>query len=101
MMSGILVAGASGAIGRRLCRLLVEDGWHVIGTTRSPDKAAALRAIGVEPVIVDVFDEPLLRRAVAEARPEVVIHQLTDLPPALDPAQMPEALVRNARIREI
>jgi nucleoside-diphosphate-sugar epimerase len=100
-MRRVLVAGASGAIGRRLCRLLVEDGWHVTGTTRSPDKASTLRALGVEPAIVDVFDEHLLRSVVAEARPEVVVHQLTDLPPALDPAKMPEALVRNARIRDV
>ena len=97
----ILVAGASGAIGRRLCLLLVEDGWHVIGTTRSMDKASALRAIGVEPAIVDVFDEELLHGVLTEARPDIVIHQLTDLPPALDPAKMAEGLVRNARIREI
>ena len=97
----IFVAGASGAIGRRLCRLLVADGWQVTGTTRSSDKAAGLRAIGVAPVIVDVFDETALRQVVVEAHPAVVIHQLTDLPPALDPARMAEARVRNARIRDI
>ena len=97
----ILVAGASGAIGRRLCRLLVEEGWHVTGTTRSADKAAALRAIGVVPVVVDVFDEEKLRGVVAEAGPAMIVHQLTDLPPGLDPAKMAEARIRNARIREI
>jgi nucleoside-diphosphate-sugar epimerase len=97
----ILVAGASGAIGRRLCRLLVEDGWQVTGTTRSSDKAAVLRAIGVAPAIVDVFDETTLRQVVMEAQPDIVIHQLTDLPPALDPAKMATAQTRNARIREI
>lgn len=97
----IFVAGASGVIGRRLCRLLLEDGWQVTGTTRSSDKAATLRAIGVAPVIVDVFDETALHQAVMEAHPAIVIHQLTDLPPALDPARMAEARVRNARIRDI
>jgi len=97
----ILIAGASGAIGRRLCRLLVADGWHVAGTTRSSEKVPALRALGVTPIVVDVFDADRLDRAVAEAQPAVVIHQLTDLPPALDPAQMPEALARNTRLREI
>ena len=52
----ILVAGASGAVGRRLCRLLVADGWRVAGTTRSQDKAAALQALGVTPIVADVFD---------------------------------------------
>ena len=101
MNKRVFVAGASGAIGRRLCRLLVDDGYEVVGTTRSPDKTAALQAIGVHPVIVDVFDESALRRAVADARADVVIHQLTDLPPALDPTKMAEARIRNARIREV
>ena len=97
----ILVAGASGAIGRRLCRLLVEDGWHVVGTTRSADKTPLLQELGVEPVIVDVFDEAGLHRVVATAQPAIVVHQLTDLPPALDPAKLADALVRNARLRDI
>jgi len=101
MNNRAFIAGASGAIGRRLCRLLVDDGWEVVGTSRSADRAAALQASGVHPVIVDVFDESALRRAVAEARADVVIHQLTDLPPALDPTKMAEARVRNARIREV
>jgi nucleoside-diphosphate-sugar epimerase len=79
----------------------VEDGWQVTGTTRSSDKAAALRAIGVAPAIVDVFDETMLRQVVMEAQPDIVIHQLTDLPPALDPTKMAAARTRNARIREI
>lgn len=97
----ILVAGASGVIGRRLCHLLIEDGYLVIGTTRSPNKAASLRALGVEPVIVDVFDQERLSSVLADTQPEIVIHQLTDLPPGLDPAKMAEATVRNARIREV
>lgn len=96
----IFVAGASGVIGRRLCRLLVDDGWAVIGTTRSQDKVPELRAIGVEPVALDVFDAASLTDSVRAARPRVVIHQLTDLPDVLDPAQMAEARIRNARIRE-
>ena len=60
-----------------------------------------LRALGVEPAIVDVFDEALLFEAVRKAEPDVVVHQLTDLPPALDPARMADALVRNARIRDV
>ena len=97
----VFVAGASGVIGRRLCRLLVEDGWRVTGTTRSAEKATALRALGVEPVVVDVFDEKALHDAVTRARPDIVVHQLTDLPPGLDPAKMAEGRIRNARIRDI
>lgn len=97
----ILVAGASGAIGRRLCRLLVQDGWTVSGTTRSTERAAALWDMGVEPVVADVFDAAHWQQAVIDARPDIVIHQLTDLPPALDPARMAEARLRNARMREL
>jgi nucleoside-diphosphate-sugar epimerase len=97
----IFVAGASGAIGRRLCPLLIEDGWRVVGTTRSPQKSSLLQNMGVEPVVVDVFDPPKLRQVMIEARPTIVIHQLTDLPPGLDPAKMAEASRRNAHIRDV
>jgi nucleoside-diphosphate-sugar epimerase len=95
----IFLAGATGAIGKRLVPLLLDAGHHVIGTTRSTTKADALRAAGVVPVVVDVFDAPALSRAVSAARPDMVIHQLTDLPPGLDPSRMVEGTQRNARMR--
>ena len=96
----IFLAGASGAIGRRLCRLLVEEGFLVVGTTRKPERAGMLEALGVTPVVVDVFDLDAFHSAVLSARPDIVIHQLTDLPLGLDPRLMPEARIRNARLRE-
>jgi nucleoside-diphosphate-sugar epimerase len=95
----IFLAGAAGAVGRRFVPLLLDSGHHVVGTTRSTSKAQALRAAGVEPVVVDVFDAPALSRAVSAARPDIVVHQLTDLPPGLDPARMAEGTLRNARMR--
>jgi nucleoside-diphosphate-sugar epimerase len=95
----IFLAGATGAIGRRLVPLLLGAGHHVVGATRSPSKASALQAAGVEPVVLDVFDAAQLTRAVSAARPDLVIHQLTDLPPGLDPNQMAEGTKRNARMR--
>ncbi|HUI12721.1 MAG TPA: NAD(P)-dependent oxidoreductase [Xanthobacteraceae bacterium] len=95
----IFLAGATGAIGRRLTPLLVAAGHQVTGTTRSADKAAALKAQGAQAVVVDVFDRQALGDAVVAARAEVVIHQLTDLPQVLDPARRGEALVRNAKLR--
>ena len=95
----IFLAGAAGAIGRRLVPLLLAAGHHVVGTTRSTSKADLLRAAGVEPVVLDIFDSALLTRAVSAARPDIVIHQLTDLPPGLDPSQMAEGTKRNARMR--
>jgi nucleoside-diphosphate-sugar epimerase len=100
MKKCLFLAGASGAIGRRLAPLLVADGWRVVGSTRSADKISLLREMGVEPAVVDVFDAGALRKVVADVQPEVVIHQLTDLPHALEATKMTEALVRNARLRE-
>jgi len=96
----IFLAGAAGAIGQRLIPLLIDAGHYVTGTTRSAAKAETLRALGADPMVLDVFDAEALSRALAAARPDVVIHQLTDLPPGLDPARMAEAVGRNARIRD-
>jgi nucleoside-diphosphate-sugar epimerase len=95
----IFLAGASGAIGRRLTPLLLSAGHDVTGMTRSAGKAAELRARGAAVAIVDAFDARALRDAVVAARPDVVIHQLTDLPQVVDPASLGEALARNARLR--
>jgi nucleoside-diphosphate-sugar epimerase len=100
MADCLFLAGATGAIGRRVAPLFVAAGWRVVGTTRSSDKAPMLRELGVEPVVVDVFDAAALRAALEAVRPQVVMHQLTDLPPGLDPARMAEASQRNARIRD-
>jgi nucleoside-diphosphate-sugar epimerase len=95
----IFLAGATGAIGRRLVPLLVRNLHEVTGATRDPAKVHALAAAGAEPTVVDVFDADRLTAAVIAARPDVVIHQLTDLPQVIDPATMPAALARNARLR--
>ncbi len=95
----IFLAGAAGAVGRRLTPLLLQAGHVVIGTTRSSEKWHALQAVGVEPVVVDVFEREALARAVVAAAPDIVIHQLTDLPPGLDPARMAAATAANARLR--
>jgi nucleoside-diphosphate-sugar epimerase len=75
----IFVAGATGAIGRRLLPLLAAAGHDVAGATRVAAKGELVRALGATPVIVNVFDREALVAAVAAARPDVVIHQLTDL----------------------
>src|SRR5262249_25742340 len=76
-----------------------RDGYQVIGTTRSEAKAADLRAGGVAAVIVDVFDAAALERVVLAARPDVIIHQLTDLPDVQDPARADDVTEANARLR--
>jgi nucleoside-diphosphate-sugar epimerase len=91
----------AGAIGQRLAPMLIAEGWRVVGTTRSTARAEQLGSLGVDPVIVDVLDAAALNAAVAEAAPEIVIHQVTDLPPALDPRLLADAIPRNARLRDI
>jgi nucleoside-diphosphate-sugar epimerase len=95
----IFLAGASGAIGRRLTPLLLGAGHHVTGMTRSAANARALEAAGVAAVVVDVFDADALKAAMMCAAPEIVIHQLTDLPHVFDEAQLAASYPHNARIR--
>jgi nucleoside-diphosphate-sugar epimerase len=95
----VFLAGASGAIGRRLVPLLIEAGHSVTGTTRSGESASELRARGVTAVVVDVYDAAALRAAVGRAEPEVVIHQLTDLPKMLDGPRPAGGFSGNSRIR--
>jgi 2-alkyl-3-oxoalkanoate reductase len=75
----IFVAGATGAIGRRLVPPLVANRHTVTAMTRSAGKAAGLRAAGAEPVVADALDREAVLRAVCAARPEVVVHQATAL----------------------
>lgn len=99
MNEKIFLAGATGAIGAALLPVLLEAGYVVYGSTRRPERASELEAMGAEPVIIDVFDAAALAAALARIAPAGVIHQLTDLPHGLDPRHMAEAVVRNARLR--
>jgi nucleoside-diphosphate-sugar epimerase len=99
-MSRVFLAGASGAVGRRLVPLLLASGHEVFGATRSRDKAGALRAAGVAPMIVDMFEREAVVRAVREARPDAVIHQLTDLGKVASGPVPDDVLRANARLRE-
>ncbi len=80
----VLVAGATGNIGRPLTKQLIDAGHEVVGTTRSEERAGIVRELGAEPAVLDARDTDELRRVVIEARPEVVINQLTNLPQKLD-----------------
>jgi len=95
----VFFAGAGGAIGRRLTPLLLAVGHTVVGTTRSADKAEAVAKLGAQPVVIDVFNAAALHDAVVVAKPDVIIHQLTDLAFAPGTPQYEEGLKRNARIR--
>ena len=75
----IFVAGATGAIGKRLVPLLVANGHEVVGTTRSAAKSGLLRELGAEPAVVDVLDRDAVMAAVQQARPDAIVHQATAL----------------------
>jgi nucleoside-diphosphate-sugar epimerase len=95
----IFVAGATGVIGQPLLKLLRAAGHAVTGTTRSAEKVASIEALGARGVVADAFDAAALRRAMIAAKPEVVIHQLTDLPDVSDPAQMAAVREKNSQLR--
>jgi nucleoside-diphosphate-sugar epimerase len=99
MTKTLFVAGATGAIGSRLTPRLISRGYRVIALTRSAEKVPTLLAQGALPVVGNVYDTPALTQIVKAARPDAIIHMLTDLPPGLDPSKMEEAIARNSRIR--
>jgi nucleoside-diphosphate-sugar epimerase len=95
----VLLAGATGVVGRRLLPLLLRAGYEVLGTTRSTERSRDLERAGARPVVVDFFDAATVGRVFAELRPAVVIHQLTDLAGGFAPEKRLETLTRNTRIR--
>jgi nucleoside-diphosphate-sugar epimerase len=95
----VVLAGASGAIGRRLVPQLIEAGHQVTAITRSKEKLSELYDLGAEPVLCDVFDAGRLGSVVAQAEPDAVINQLTDLPQSLNPRKLGEYYAANNRVR--
>jgi nucleoside-diphosphate-sugar epimerase len=94
----IFFAGASGLIGRHVLPLLI-DGGHMVGAmTRSVDKGGQLVASGALPIVCDVFDRTNLTDRVHEFAPDLILHELTDLPDDIN--DLPADSARNARIRD-
>ena len=93
----IFFAGASGVIGRCLLPLLTDTGHAVGAMTRSADKAGLLVSAGAQAIVCDVFDRPGLTSAVRAFAPDLVLHELTDLPDDLN--DLPSDSLLNARIR--
>jgi len=93
----VFLAGASGVLGVRLVPLLVADGHVVAGMTRTPEKAGALRSLGADPVVCDVYDADALTDAIQAFRPDAIVDLLTDLPD--DEDSIPRFEAANARMR--
>jgi nucleoside-diphosphate-sugar epimerase len=94
----VFLAGATGALGRPLIRQLVERGHEVTGMTRSESKTELLRELGAKPVVADALDPDGVARAVAEANPDVIIHQLTAIG-QFNPRHMERDFAATNRLR--
>jgi len=95
----VFVAGASGAIGTRLVPQLIEHGHEVIGTFRSPGNAERVRALGAEPIALDLLDAPAVRQAVLETKPEAIVHQATALADARLSRKFDRTFAQTNRLR--
>jgi nucleoside-diphosphate-sugar epimerase len=95
----VFVAGATGALGRQLVPQLVAAGHEVTGMTRSASKEDLVRSLGGRPVVADALALDEVARAVAEAEPEVIIHQLTAISADTNPRHFDRAFARTNRLR--
>src|SRR5436309_3634252 len=94
----VFLAGATGAIGTQLVPRLVQAGHEVTGMTRSESKRAMLAELGADPVVADALDPEQVADAVARARPEVIVHELTAIS-ALDMRHFDRAFALTNRLR--
>ncbi len=95
----IILAGATGALGRQLLPRLVERGHEVTGMTRSESKQQLVRDLGGRPVVADALDPESVAQAVAAAEPEAIVHQLTAIPHALDLRHFARDFAQTNRLR--
>lgn len=95
----VFLTGATGALGARLLPLLVGHGHEVTATTRKPASVDWLRAAGASPIVVDALDRAAVSAAVEDARPEVVVHQLTALVGGLDMRRFDRTFAQTNRLR--
>jgi 2-alkyl-3-oxoalkanoate reductase len=97
----VLVAGATGVIGRPLVTALNAHGHAVAGLTRHADRADVLSGLGAQPLVADVLDRDAIVAAVLDARPEVVVDQLTALPSSYSPESMRATLAPTGAVRTV
>jgi nucleoside-diphosphate-sugar epimerase len=95
----VFVAGATGALGKQLVPLLVAKGHEVVGMTRTDAKADQLRSVGAQPVVADALDADAIGRAVGEAEPDVIVHQLTAIPPKINMRRFEREFALTNRLR--
>ena len=96
----VFLAGSTGVLGRRIVPLLLADGHRVTGLTRDAHGAETLRAAGADAVVADATDSDAMVRAVGEARPDVLMNQLTDLSGGVGPANAALRLAASATLAD-
>ncbi len=95
----VFVAGATGALGSKLVPKLVANGHEVVGTTRSQAKTGLIEQMGATPAVADGLDADAVGRAVGEAEPEVIVHELTALSDSLDLRHFERSFALTNRLR--
>ena len=95
----VLLAGATGAIGRPLIRCLREGAHTVFGLARSPESARVLAEAGAGAVTSDALEASTVRAAIARVQPHAVINELTSLPARYTPAEMNAAAERDRKLK--
>jgi nucleoside-diphosphate-sugar epimerase len=95
----VFVAGASGAIGTRLVPQLIDRGHEVIGTSRSSENAERVRALGAEPIALDLLDPRAVRKAILESEPDAIVHQATALANVRFSRNMDRTFAQTNRLR--
>jgi 2-alkyl-3-oxoalkanoate reductase len=95
----VFVAGATGALGRILVPQLVAGGHEVVGLTRTPAKQDLVRSLGARPAVADALDPDAVARVVAEAEPDVIVHQLTALSGSIDLRHFERDFAETNRLR--
>ena len=95
----VLVVGATGVIGRQLVPQLIAAGDRVSATTRSPAKVDELRAAGADPFVADGLDAGAVGETVAKAEPDVIVHEMTAIPPTLNMRNFDKAFAATNALR--
>jgi 2-alkyl-3-oxoalkanoate reductase len=95
----VLIAGATGAIGRPLIRYLKQDGHNVFALARSPKSSHVVTQLDAEPVSADARDAASVKTAIDRIRPDAVINELTSLPKHYTAAEMGAAAERDRKVR--
>ena len=97
----VLVAGATGVVGRQLVPQLIAAGHQVSAITRSPEKTGSLRAAGADPYVADGLDGAAVGEVVARAKPDVIVHEMTAIPAELNFRKFRESFVTTNKLRTV